>query len=401
MLPMSRIVAIAFILIVQTAACHTVAVAGELSGSVAEQARLFVQSAVAPGQSDGDISVSFQPLYYHEWIKRHEHFLLEAFVRLDQNDKDRTHVDIRELYWQKVGGSWELLIGLKKVYWGVIESKHLVDIINQTDLVESPDTEDKLGQPMALFSWIQPWGDVELYAMPFFRERTFPGPNGRLRGSFTINTDDAIYESGAKWRHFDWAARWSHSFSYYDVGLAHFVGTSRDPLLVPRITQTRIELVPRYDQMNRTSLDLQATKGDWLWKVEAFTEELRGERHAALSAGFERAYVGIRGGSADLGILIEYHFDSRGDHAFTPFENDWFVGARLALNDVQSSEVLGGLIVDGGDGGIALFVEVSRRIGADYTLEVEFRGAMNAPADDPLALFSSDDFLLLEFARHF
>ena len=380
---------------------RNVAISGELSGSAAGEMRSFVQSPFSPVQSDGDISLKFELLYYHEWTKRREHFLIEPFLRMDQNDKNRTHFDIRELYWQKVGESWELLIGLKKVYWGVIESKHLVDIINQTDLVESPDTEDKLGQPMALFSWIQPWGDVEIYAMPFFRERTFPGPNGRLRGPLTIITDDAIYESGAKWRHFDWAARWSHSFSDYDVGLAHFVGTSRDPLLLPRITQNGIELIPHYDQMNRTSLDLQATKGDWLWKVEAFTEELRGNRHAALSAGFERAYVGIRGSSADLGALIEYHFDSRGDHATTPFENDWFAGARLALNDVQSSELLGGLIIDGRDGGIALFVEASRRIGANFTLEVEYRGAMNAPADDPLALFAVDDFLLLEFATHF
>ena len=398
---MSRIAAIALILIVQTVACRNVAVAGEWSGSVAGQTRFFLQSASAAGQSDYDISLSFQPLYYHEWTRRQEHFLFEPFVRLDQNDKNRTHVDIRELYWQKVGGSWELLVGLKKVFWGVIESKHLVDVINQTDLVESPDTEDKLGQPMALFSWIQPWGDIEFYAMPLFRERTFPGPDGRLRGPLTINTDEAVYESGAKWHHFDWAVRWSHSLSDYDVGLAHFVGTTRDPLLLPRITPNGIELIPRYDLMNRTSLDLQATKGDWLWKVEAFTEQIRGDRHAAFSAGFERTYVGIRGGSADLGALIEYHFDSRGHHAATPFENDWFAGARLALNDVQSSELLGGLILDAGDGGIALFVEASRRIGADYTLEVEFRGAMNAPADDPLALFTADDFLLLEFARHF
>ena len=401
MIPMSRIVAISLILISQTAVFLNVAVSGELSGSAAGEMRSFVQSPFSQKQSDGDISLKFELLYYHEWTKSREHFLIEPFLRMDQNDKNRTHFDIRELYWQKVGESWELLIGLKKVYWGVIESKHLVDIINQTDLVESPDTEDKLGQPMALFSWIQPWGDIELYAMPFFRERTFPGPNGRLRGPFTIKTDDAIYESGAKWRHFDWAARWSHSFSDYDVGLAHFVGTSRDPLLLPRITQDGVELIPHYDQMNRTSLDLQATKGDWLWKVEAFTEELRSNRHAALSAGFERAYVGIGGSSADLGALIEYHFDSRGDHATTPFENDWFAGARLALNDVQSSELLGGLIIDGGDGGIALFVEASRRIGANFTLEVEFRGAMNAPADDPLALFAVDDFLLLEFATHF
>ena len=39
-------------------------------------------------------------------------------------------------------------LGLRKVYWGVTESQHLVDVINQTEGVENLDGEDKLGQPM-------------------------------------------------------------------------------------------------------------------------------------------------------------------------------------------------------------------------------------------------------------
>ena len=41
-----------------------------------------------------------------------------------------------------------LLVGAAKVFWGTAESRHLVDIINQTDAVEDIDEEDKLGQPM-------------------------------------------------------------------------------------------------------------------------------------------------------------------------------------------------------------------------------------------------------------
>ncbi|MDD7885073.1 hypothetical protein [Flavivirga sp. 57AJ16] len=33
------------------------------------------------------------------------------------------------------------------------ESNHLVDIINQTDAVETFDGEEKLGQPMVQLSW--------------------------------------------------------------------------------------------------------------------------------------------------------------------------------------------------------------------------------------------------------
>ena len=106
-------------------------------------------------------------------------------------------------------------------------------------------------------------------------------------------------------------------------------------------------------------------------------------------------------GVADLGALVEYHYDSRGSNAPTPFENDWFAGGRLAFNDVSSSELLAGAIVDFADGGVALFVEASRRMGESYTVELEYRGAVNVPASDPLYFVSADDFFSLQVARHF
>ena len=66
------------------------------------------------------------------------------FFRLDSSDGERTHLDIRELLWQSYGDTWEVRAGLGKVFWGVTESQYLVDVINQTDLVESPDGEDRL-----------------------------------------------------------------------------------------------------------------------------------------------------------------------------------------------------------------------------------------------------------------
>jgi hypothetical protein len=50
-----------------------------------------------------------------------------------------------------------------------------VDIINQTDLVENIDGEDKLGQPMVHFSYFGDWGVVDFFLLPYLRERTYPG----------------------------------------------------------------------------------------------------------------------------------------------------------------------------------------------------------------------------------
>ena len=73
-----------------------------------------------------------------------KNFALEVFARADENDEERNHFDIAELYWTLPSDEWELLIGINKVFWGVTESAHLVDIINQTDQVESFTGEEKL-----------------------------------------------------------------------------------------------------------------------------------------------------------------------------------------------------------------------------------------------------------------
>ena len=44
--------------------------------------------------------------------------------------------------------NYETKIGVRKDFWGVTETVHRVDILNQTDSVDGFDGEDKLGQPM-------------------------------------------------------------------------------------------------------------------------------------------------------------------------------------------------------------------------------------------------------------
>ncbi len=78
--------------------------------------------------------------------------------------------------WVMIG---ETRVGVRRVFWGVTEFQHLVDIINQSDSVEDIDNEDKLGQPMINLSLVKDWGIVDFFVLPYFRERTFAGAEGR------------------------------------------------------------------------------------------------------------------------------------------------------------------------------------------------------------------------------
>ena len=209
------------------AACQ----AHELSGYAAVEARLFFHDPLYTGQETSSGSFVFQPEYYHEW-ENGSSFLFVPFGRVDSTDSERTHFDIRELYYLRPTEDWELRFGAGKVFWGATKFVHLVDIINQTDLVENIDEEDKLGQPMVHLSLPRNWGVWDLFVMPYFRERTFPGREGRPRLTLVVDTDHPIYESSAEEHHVDFAARYSQTVGDLDFGIYHFVGTGREPTLL-------------------------------------------------------------------------------------------------------------------------------------------------------------------------
>jgi len=161
--------------------CSTTLWANEWSGNIALEYIQYSKEALSSSQFKQYGSVSIQPEWFHEWDGGKQSFIFVPFSRWDQHDEKRTHSDIRELSWLKVFAESELRVGIRKVYWGVTESQHLVDVINQTDLVESLDGEEKLGQPMINYALIQDWGTLDFFILPYFRERTFPGIAGRLR----------------------------------------------------------------------------------------------------------------------------------------------------------------------------------------------------------------------------
>ncbi|MDA1076665.1 MAG: hypothetical protein O3A63_18225 [Proteobacteria bacterium] len=382
-----------------------------LDFDVGLQTRGYAQKG-ADGQDQLDLSASGRLKYHREWDDGLRSVTITPFFRYDQSDSERTHFDIRELFWSGVGDEWEFHVGARQIFWGVTEFNHLVDIINQTDLVENIDGEDKLGQPMVQVSLTRDFGLLEFFLLTGFRERTFPGPDGRLRLPVPIDTDRPIYESAAGNKRVDAAARWSKTFGPTEVGVYHFSGTNRDPQFVPEI-QPGGELVlrPMYNVIDQTGVEALTILGDWALKLEMITRSGDGDRYEAFTTGFERTFVGLFGGRSDVGLVLEYMFDERGELATnTPLENDVAFGTRLRLNDVDDSQALFGLIWDVETQEYMLSLEASRRLGNTWTLFLEGRAFSGADEVDPNDYFNAqnksgflqrDDFIQLELTRYF
>lgn len=378
--------------------------AAEWRGNATADYLWFAQDAAYPEQENSYVSASIEPEFFHDWNDGYDLFTFVGFYRKDQYDDQRTHGDVRELSWLHAGDSWDVTAGVSKVFWGVTESIHLVDIINQSDTVENLDGEDKLGQPMVKLSFTRDWGIVTAFVLPGFRERTFPGAEGRPRFAVPIDTDNAVYESSREQEHIDLALRYTHSIGEWDIGLAHFSGTSREPRFVPSGSGS---LLPLYELINQTSIDLQAITGSWLWKFEAINRSGQGKTFQSAAGGFEYTFVGVFDTNYDLGMISEYLYDGRDDTVTTspfsssPFQNDLVIGARLTLNDQQSTELLVSVIEDLDGNGSSYNIESSRRVGDSWKLSLEARGVSNIAQGSTMASFEKDNRIRTELAYFF
>lgn len=379
----------------------------ELTGEISIDARLFPEPAAFAGQERHSASIAFEPEYYMEW-EDYSSLRIKPFVRVDSSDPGRTHADIRELFLRLVRDDWELGVGAGKVFWGVTEVKHLVDVINQTDAVENVDGEDKLGQPMINLTFIRDWGYVDLFYLPYFRERTFAERSGRLRNRFIVDTSQTNFDSNLDHWHPDLAVRFKTVIGDWDLGFAHFYGTNREPTFSLGFSSGgEPVLVPEYELINQTSVDVQLTTGAWLWKLEGLFRQgqknrrLEEENFYSFIGGFEYTFYGIFDSVADLGILMEYMRDSRLDRATDPQQNDVFIGFRLAFNDAPDTQILAGMTQDLEDHSRFSFVEASRRIGESWKLTAEWRGFHGFPSADLLNDIRDDDHLRLELGYFF
>ena len=375
--------------------------AWEFSGKVGVENLTFTQHRLDSRQHNNYVSGVIEPELYHEWDDGTQSLAFVPFFRYSQHDSRRTHFDIRELTWMKIAETWELRVGIRKLFWGVTESQHLVNIINQTDLVENTDTEDKLGQPMINLALINDWGTLDLFFLAGFRERTFPGVEGRLR-ILPIDIDNARFEKRGAQRHLAYAFRWSQTLGDWDIGFSHFYGTNRDPLFSLETDKFgNPRLIPYYEMINQTGLDVQVTKGSWLWKLEAIFRSSTSDNFFASTAGFEYTFFDVYETGLDIGLLGEYLYDSRGRNIQTLFEDDFLVAVRLAFNDVQSTELLAGIIMDRTTSAKFYNIEASRRIGDSWKIELEARFLAGLPKNDPAFLLRDDDHIRAELSYHF
>lgn len=375
-----------------------------IRGSVGAEIRAFSTKPAYPLQDKDPVQGSIFATAKVSWTSPNNDVVIDfaPFLRVDGTDDERTHGDLREAAVSIYSDNLDVRLGLSKVYWGVTESRKLVDIINQTDLVEEPEGDEKLGQPMIMVRGHTADFEASAFLLPAFRPRTFPGPEGRLRPALAVDEDRAQYESGERTGRMDFAGRLKGRLDEVDVGLSYFSGTSREP----RIVFDGITLVPVYDVIDQAGLDVQATLGATLLKLEAITRDghqgLNAQRFTAIVGGLEHTLSHVFATDWDLGLIAEFNWDDRPASAPpTIYDRDLFVGARFAFNDDGDSSALLGALVDVEKGSVYATIEASTRLYESLRIEIE--GGFVLRADDTdtvLRQYRNDSFLSIRLVQY-
>ncbi len=374
----------------------------EISGYVGVELNYFPQTGLFPGQlMDTQSSLVFAPEL--RWVSNDgdTRVNISAFGRLDADDNDRSHFDLREAFVQRYFGNFDTLVGVNKVFWGVTESRHLVDIINQVDQLEYTDANARIGQPMIAVSTDQDWGSLTGYIMTGFRELQFPGDQGRLRFGLPVDRDATTWGDSAENLAPDYALRYVNTFGSVDLGLSAFYGTSREPILTPNGGGTALN--PYYGRIWQAGIDVQYTGDAILLKLEAIA---RGsddfDTFAAAVVGFEYTVYQFANSDSDLGIIGEYLFDDRDANAPpTIAQNDVFAGLRWAANDTQDTSFLIGAVFDLDDGSTVVRGEFARRLEIGASLKIQAQAFTNLDPANPFYGFRRDKFLSIGLERHF
>ena len=230
-----------------------------LAGEIEIGARLFPEDGFSPQQ------VQLFPVFQGTLLatrvseQRNHHWRLNVFGRVDVRDQRQSHADVREATWTwRPNQTWNVRGGILADEWGFTESNTVIDIVNQRDQLEAPNSDAKLGQPGVSFASRLPAGRLTVYALPWHRTLQFAGSAGRFRPLVKLDEPHTSGRSSA------WAARWDLRKRRLEMGLSHFQGVSREPSMGAVAAGFRAI----YPVVHQTGAELQLLVGSGLLKAD-------------------------------------------------------------------------------------------------------------------------------------
>ena len=370
------------------------AFAGEVDGTVSSRLDFYPDHADGTASQGRSVEVKIDAFHDFEDSR----IVAELIVRADEKDSGRRITEARQAYIRTPLAGFDIFLGNRQEFWGKAESKNVVDVINQSDAAANDGKSGKLGAPSISAERYLDIGDLQLWYITGFREKTFNDSDAHPSSGLPVGIAQYARKDGKD--DDDFAARLTSFVDDWDIAGSIFYGTARDPIL--SVASGGSALSPYYALQKSVGLEAQYTGDATLLKWESLhgtQSSLQGSHDfAAAVAGIEYTYFGPFETVWDIGLIGEIQHDDRPQSAANQFG---VAGVRLVFNDVADSNILFLASADRKADQSFVSFEASRRIN-DFTnvkLTSQFYNARTASS--AFGLLSDDDAVTLTLNMFF
>jgi hypothetical protein len=319
----------------------------------------------------------------------------------DKDDNNRRYIDFNDLYYQYNFENSDILIGRNTRFWGALEFYNIADVFNSKDYLDDPfDYDSKLGSWNIAYTHYLDNAELSLI-VKVHEERQ------RMQDSASINNflplpyhDKLITQKDEN--------RPSIFLKYSGLGdevqvdyaVVYENGYDNQRYIAPN---NKGALQQHAFLVNKLLGYVTYIHADTIYKAElayALSEDDKVSDYGEFGLGLEHTLYGVWE-KRDLGLLVEYYrYEAKEDEKVDLqkfFANDLTLGFRLSLNDIASSEVLGGLDIDVETEEKIFFVKYETRVLEKYKFKSSFEHL--EPKSD--SIFEKLDRVKLEFGYYF
>jgi len=294
-------------------------------GEVEGRYEYYAEAPLFSEQSDGQSQYALATtLDYNGQINRNTDINVSVFGRYHPAANKSGRGDVRELALSYYASQLEMSGGMLMERWGVLEAFSPVDILNPRDRVEDFQGDIKQGIPGGRISWLL--------------DNLSEGKDRFRNSAFAYS--DAEFEKGQNT--LSSAVRVSQMLASLEFAVSYYKGHARSPYFTPNLEEVGvITLQPNYARIEQAGFELLWIKGQLLAKLESVYRSTDDENFTGLGIGLEREFPRIGSSKNALTLYGEYYYDGRksgSSSPITPFQNDIFLGLRLAVNDLNSTE---------------------------------------------------------------
>jgi len=328
---------------------------------------------------------------------------LSLFAKYQSESEREYSGDVQEAWFSLDDLNSEWRIGQLMEYWGVLEAENIADVINPRDAEEDFQGDFKLGIPGIAFSYFSQQAEYSFWLLPYSRERRLAYGEDRFR-NFPLETQDPKFEKAQS--NTAAAIRASRVNDQVEFSVSYYYGHARMPWFELQLDNSNqpTGLTPMYDLINQTSFEMLWLPGNTIFKLESFYQSNKVDDFFAAGIGFEREIPKLGPGNTSLTFYGEAYFDDRNQNlsqALAIFQKDIFIGTRLALNDVSSSEFQFRWTYDLEYESSLIDIRAERRIGKNWFLNAVLYKFFHVESDPALKSFQNDDRLRMSLIWNF